>query len=51
MQTLTWYVNTVFAGYPDIESHIGAAFTLGKGAIVADSAKQKVNLRSLTNPN
>ena len=31
-----------------MKSHTGAIFTLGKGAIIADSTKQKVNSRSST---
>jgi hypothetical protein len=31
-----------------MRSHTGATFTLGKGAIVADSTKQKLNSRSST---
>jgi hypothetical protein len=47
-QTLTWYINAAFAVHPDMRSHTGATFTLGKGAIVADSTKQKGNSRSST---
>ena len=45
-QTLTWYIDAVFAMHPDMKSHTGAVFTLGKGAIIASSTKQKVNLHS-----
>jgi hypothetical protein len=31
-----------------MRSHIGAIMTLGKGAIISDSTKQKVNARSST---
>ena len=47
-QTLTWYIDAAFAVHHDMKSHTGATFTLGKGAIMADSTKQKVNSRSST---
>ena len=47
-QTLTWYIDAAFAVHPDMKSHTGAIFTLGKGAIISDSTKQKVNTRSST---
>ena len=30
-------------GYPDMKSHTGVVFTLGKGAIISNSTKQKSN--------
>ena len=47
-QTLTWYVDAGFAVHPDMRSHTGALFTMGKGAIYQASTKQKVNSRSST---
>ena len=47
-QTLTWYIDAAFAVHPDMKSHTGATFTLGKGVICSDSTKQKVNTRSST---
>eukprot|EP00957_Ditylum_brightwellii_P176642 13453896-Ditylum_brightwellii.AAC.1 len=47
-QTLTWYNNAAFAVHPDMKSHTGATFTLGKGAICSDSTKQKEHTRSST---
>jgi hypothetical protein len=47
-QTLTWHIDAAFAVHHDMRSHTGATFTLGKGAIMADSTKQKVNSRSST---
>ena len=47
-QTLTWHVDSAFAVHPDMKSHTGSTFTLGKGAISPDSTKQKVNTRSST---
>ena len=46
--TLTWYINAAFAVHGDMKSHTGAIFTMGKGAILSSSTKQKVNLRSST---
>ena len=45
-QEFKWYVDATFAVHPDIKSHTGAVFTLGKGAIISDSTKQKFNARS-----
>ena len=47
-QTLNWYIDTAFAVHPNMRSQMGAIFTLGKGMIIVDLTKQKVNLRSLT---
>jgi hypothetical protein len=46
--TLTWYTDTAFTVHVDIKSHTGAVFTIGKGAIIGSSTKQKVNSRSST---
>ena len=45
---MKWYVDMAFAVHPDMKSHTGAVFTLGKGAIISDSIKQKSNARSST---
>jgi hypothetical protein len=47
-QTLTWYVDATFAVHVDMRSQTGAIFTLGKGAIISDALKQKINSRSST---
>ena len=47
-QTLKWYVDAAFAVHSDMKSHTGSTFSLGKGMIVSDSTKQKVNSRSST---
>jgi hypothetical protein len=47
-QTLTWYVDAAFAVHVDMRSQTGAIFTLGKGAIISDALKQKINSRSST---
>jgi hypothetical protein len=46
--TLTWYIDVAFAVHGDMGSHTGAVFTMGKGAIIGSSTKQKVNSRSST---
>ena len=47
-QNLKWYLDAAFAVHPDMKSHTGSAFTLGKGAIISSSIKQKTNSRSST---
>jgi hypothetical protein len=47
-QTLTWYVDAAFAVHADMHSPTGSTFSLGKGMIILDSTKQKVNSRSST---
>jgi Reverse transcriptase (RNA-dependent DNA polymerase) len=47
-QTIKWYVDSSFAVHKDMRSHTGAVMTLGRGAIISDSTKQKVNARSST---
>ena len=42
-QTMLWYINPAFAVYTNMKSHTGAVFTMGKGAIISDLLKQKVN--------
>jgi hypothetical protein len=46
--TLTWYTDVAFAVHGDLKSQTGAVFTMGKGAIIGSSTKQKVNSRSST---
>ena len=47
-QILYWYIDAAFAVHPDMKSHTGLFFTMGKGALISASTKQKVNSRSLT---
>ena len=47
-QTIKWYVDSSFAVHKDMRGHTGAIMTLGAGAIISDSTKQKVNARSST---
>ena len=48
LHILKWYLDAAFAVHPDMKSHTGSAFTLGKGAIISSSTKQKTNTRSST---
>ncbi len=45
---LTWSVDAPFATHPDMRSHTGGSFTLGKGTITGISRKQKLNTTSST---
>ena len=45
---MCWYIDAAFAVHPDMKSHTGMVFTLGKGAIISGSSKQKTNSRSST---
>jgi hypothetical protein len=45
---LTWSVNVSFAVHKDMCSHTGAVLTLGQGALMSMSLKQKINTKSLT---
>ena len=47
-QTIYWFIDAAFAVHTDMKSHTGAMMSLGKGASIADSTKQKVNSRSST---
>ena len=45
---LEWWVDASFAVHPDMKSHTGAVFTMGKGAAYTMSTKQKINTESFT---
>ena len=45
---IMWHLNAAFAVYNDKKSHTGATMSLGDGAIISVSTKQKVNTRSST---
>ena len=47
-QTMVWYIDAALGVHPDMKSHTGMMFMLGKGAIISSSTKQKVNSRSST---
>jgi hypothetical protein len=43
-----WYVDASFAVHKDMRSHTGGLMTMGQGAIVSMSTKQKLNTKSST---
>ena len=43
-----WYVDASFAVHDNMRSHTGAVMTLGKGAALSMSTKQKINTKSST---
>jgi hypothetical protein len=43
-----WFVDAAFAVHPDQKSHTGFYMTLGSGAVISSSKKQKINTRSST---
>ena len=45
---LKWYIAAAFVVHADMKSHTGAVLVIGKGAIICESTKQKVNSRSAT---
>ena len=45
---LYWHLDAAFAVHPDMKSHTGATFSLGRGGVDNSSTKQKVNTRSST---
>jgi hypothetical protein len=47
-QNLYWFIDAAFAVHSDMRSHTGAMLSLGKGAVLSDSTKQKANARSST---
>ena len=48
LRVVKWYVDASFTVHPDYRSHTGAAMTLGEGAVIGLSKKQKLNTRSST---
>jgi hypothetical protein len=45
---LTWSVDASFAIHDDMRSHTGAVLSLGQGALMLMSSKQKINTKSST---
>ena len=43
-----WYVDASFAVHPNMRGHTGGVMTLGRGAPIVSSTKQKMNTRSST---
>ncbi len=48
LHVIKWYVDAAFAVHPDFKSHTGGSVTLGTGAPINQSRKQKLNTRSST---
>ena len=48
MSVIQWWVNASFDTHPDYKGHTGAMMSLGKGAVMAMSKKQKNNTKSST---
>jgi hypothetical protein len=48
LNVVKWYVDASFAVHPDFKSHTGACASLGTGAAMSMSRKQKLNTRSST---
>ena len=45
---LTWSVDASFAIHNNMRSHTGAVLSLGQGALMSMSSKQKINTKSST---
>jgi len=45
---LMWYVDASFAVHPNMHSHTGGVFTMGRGFPINSSTKQKLNTQSST---
>ncbi len=43
-----WWVDSAYAVHPNLRSHTGVAFSMGKGAPICLSTKQKLNTKSST---
>ena len=48
LHIIKWWVDASFATHSDYRSHTGAVMSMGKGAIMSMSRKQKLNTRSST---
>ena len=46
LHVVRWYVDASFAVHPDFKSHSGGVMTMGDGAMMSGSNKQKLNTRS-----
>ena len=46
LNILKWYVDVSFGVHPDFRSHTGGVLTMGHGAIISMSRKQKLNTRN-----
>ena len=48
MSIQKWWIDASYGTHPDCKSHTGSMMTLGKGAVISNSTKQKINTRSST---
>ena len=48
MPVIKWWVDAAYATNPDMKSQTGCVMTLGNGAIISKSSKQKINAKSST---
>jgi len=48
LNVIKWFVDASFGVHPDFKSHTGGVMTLGQGAVLSMSRKQKLNTRSST---
>ena len=45
---MKWWIDASYAAHPDRRSHTGGVLMPGKGAVIAKSSKQKINMKSST---
>ena len=48
LHVIKWWIDVSFAVHPDFKSHTGSMMSMGSGALIAGSQKQKLNTRSST---
>ena len=48
LHVIKWWIDVSFAVHPDFKSHTGAVMSMGSGALISGSQKQKLNTRSST---
>ena len=48
LQSTRWYIDAAHGVHMDCKGHSGGGMTLGKGAVISGSRKQKINSRSST---
>ena len=48
VKIIRWFIDASFAVHPDFKSHTGGNMFWGRGAVISESVKQKLNTRSST---
>ena len=48
LRIIRWFVDALYVIHDDCKGHTGSMMTLGSGAIISFSQKQKINGKSLT---